>query len=193
MGLDETLKKVLGDDIYKEKGKELKQELAKEVIPKTEFNDKLESIKALESEKKLLLEEKLQLEKEQKQIEDSKLSDIEKLQKNIELLAKKVEDEQKARTESEDKLKDVELTNSIKSKLSEAKLKPKFLDFAIPKFKGIEDEKFSDKLKEFAENYKEMFGEDRLEGKKPEGSLEGKPPAEKMPSSFSEWKKLNQN
>lgn len=172
MSLDDTLKKVLGDEVFKEKGSELKKELAKEMIPKTEFNDKLETIKGLESEKRLLLEEKTQLEAEAKKKVEASLTDIQKLEKLIEETNKKVELSEKARIESEKLLNDEKETNSLRDKLIKNKLNPKNIDLVLPKFKGLKEDEFDTKWKEFSENHKELLGESQLNGEKPKGSME---------------------
>jgi len=191
MGLDEVLKNVLGDEIYKEKGGTLKKELAKEVIPKSEFNAKLdelkskdESIKALESEKKLALEE----------LEQSKnvgKSELEKLADNFKKLEQKLEKESELRVKSEEALNNEKLTNSIKGKLSQFKMKPKFIDKYVNDFKDVKDDEFEARMKEFAENNKELFGEEKLNGEKPKGEFTDKVPAESTPKTFAEWKAMN--
>lgn len=171
MGLDDVLKNVLGEETYKEKGSALKKELAKEVIPKHEFNAKLDLIKDLESDKETLLNDKKELEDKVKEAEKGGLSDLGKLQKSIETLTKDLQSEKTKREDSEKALNDEKLSNTIKSKLTDAKMKSKFIDKYINDFKGIKEDEFSDKLKEFAENNKELFGEDNLGGKKPEGEF----------------------
>ena len=187
--MDEVLKNVLGEEIYSEKGSTLKKELAKEVIPKSEFNAKLDLIKDLQSDKTALLSDKEELQKKIDESKNANMSELEKLQENFQKLSEKLENESKARSESETALQKERRTNSLKSKLSEAKLKNKFMDFAVPKFMDVEDQEFEDKLKEFADNYKEMFGDDKVAGKQPEGSFnentEGQP---KEYKTFAEWK-----
>lgn len=193
MGLEDVLKNVLGDELYKEKGGTLKKELAKEVIPKTEFNAKLdelksknESIKALETEKKLALEEL-------EQAKNTGKSDLEKLADNFKKLEAKLNQESELRLKAEETLNNEKLTNSIKSKLSAAKMKSKFIDKYVNDFKDVKEDEFEVKMKEFAETNKELFGEEKLNGEKPKGEFTDKKPPESQPKTFAEWKESMNN
>ena len=193
MGLDDVLKTVLGEETYKEKGSALKKELAKEVIPKKEFNEKLEVIKGLESEKKLLLEEKVEFEKKLEESQNAGKSELEKLSDNFKKLEEKLTAESEARVKAENTLNDEKITNSIKGKLTDAKMKSKYIDKYVSDFKDVKDEEFDTKLKEFAENNKELFGEDKPSGKSPEGSLDENKDVPQKASTFAEWKEQMKN
>ena len=172
MGLNDVLKSVLGDEIYKDKGDSLKKELAKEMIPKAEFNDKLETIKGLESEKKLLLEEKVQLEKSVEESQNAGKSDIEKLSLNLKKLEEKLTQESELRAKAEQTLNDEKKTNSIKRKLKDADMLDEFLDDYAGTFRDTPDDKLDDAIKEFSEKKKRLFGEEKVVGEKPKGSFE---------------------
>ena len=172
MGLNDVLKSVLGDEIYKDKGDSLKKELAKEMIPKAEFNDKLETIKGLESEKKLLLEEKVQLEKSVEESQNAGKSDIEKLSLNLKKLEEKLTQESELRAKAEQTLNDEKKTNSLKQILGESKMKAKYIDDYVSKFKDVPDEELKAKIEEFANDRKELFGDEKLKGDDPKGSFD---------------------
>lgn len=181
MSLDETLKKVLGDDVFKEKGSELKKELAKEMIPKTEFNDKLEVIKGLESAKS-------ELEKKVEEKDNANLTELQKLQKNMKALEDKLTKESELRTQSENLLAKSNRENSLKEKFANGKLNSKYFNFALKEFENVNDEDFDAKFKDFSENYKEWFGENKLDGKKPDGSFEENNNKPKTFNTLQEWK-----
>lgn len=172
MGLNDVLKSVLGDEIYKEKGDSLKKELAKEMIPKAEFNDKLDVIKGLESEKKLLLEEKIQLEKSVEESQNAGKSDLEKLSANLKKLEEKLSQEAELRVKAEQTLNDEKKTSSLKQILSESKMKAKYIEDYVSKFKDVPEEELKAKIEEFANDRKELFGDEKVIGEKPKGSFE---------------------
>ena len=192
MGLNDVLKSVLGDEIYKDKGDSLKKELAKEMIPKAEFNDKLETIKGLESEKKLLLEEKVQLEKSVEESQNAGKSDIEKLSLNLKKLEEKLTQESELRAKAEQTLNDEKTANSLKGKLKEAKMKDKYINKYWSDFKDVPEAEFEAKMKDFADNNKELFGEEKVVGDDPKGSFKENNPQEKNPNNLQEWKQMYQ-
>lgn len=184
MSLKDEIKKAIGDEQFKILESKVK---LGEFIPIEKFNAKLEelkskedAIKGLESEKKLALEEL-------EQSKNAGKSELEKLADNFKKLEEKLEKESELRTQSEKLLNEEKTTNSLKSKLSEAKLNPKYLDLVLPKFKGIGEDEFADKLKEFTEQNKELFGENVLKGDDLKGGLDDNNKPQSF-TSLKEWK-----
>ncbi len=181
MGLPEILKKELGDEQYGKVGKKIQQEISKEFVPKKDFNDKLDIIKSLESDKTLLEKDKTDseskikdFEAKQNEKEEANLSEMELLKKNLQTLTDNLKSEKTERLKVDKAYQDEKLVSSIKGKLLDAEVKPKYVDMVLGKFKTVEADKFDAELETFAENNKELFGKDKLEGKKPEGGFDNK-------------------
>ena len=179
MSYEDDLKKLLGDDVYKEKGKDLKVLIAKNHKHESEYKKLEEKITGLESEKKVLLEEKSEFEKAKKEAEAkakqdelNKLSDLEKIQKQMEDLTNKLSESETKAKEFQTNLEDEKKTNSLKGILKDTyKMKPKFVDTYVGQFKEVAESDLDAKIKEFQDGNKELFGEERLKGDKPKGSF----------------------
>ena len=187
MSLKDEIKKAIGDEAFKTLESKVK---LGEFVPVDKFNDKLEVIKGLESEKKLLLEEKSGYEKKLEESQNAGKTELEKLSDNLKKLEDKLTQESELRTKAEQTLNDEKKTNSLKQILGESKMKAKYIDDYVTKFKDVPEEELKAKIEEFANDRKELFGEEKPVGKSPEGDLSENKTQEKQPATLAEWKEL---